>query len=160
MLTVTDDRGNTASGSAVIAVGILVIRDGLTLRIMVPSIHFAPYTSDLFSVSSEDLQQNLETLRSLAAVLNRYPHHEILIEGHAAHDYYVEGARKDREQIEELIPLSAARAEEVRRAMIILGVANDRMRTIGIGGARPIVPHSDRENLWKNRRVEFILERR
>ncbi|MCK4513829.1 MAG: gliding motility-associated C-terminal domain-containing protein, partial [Spirochaetaceae bacterium] len=160
MLTVTDGRGNTASESAVIAVGILVIRDGLTLRIMVPSIHFAPYTSDLFSVSSEDLQQNLGTLRSLAAVLNRYPDHEILIEGHAAHDYYVEGPRKDREQIEELIPLSAARAEEVRRAMIILGVANERMRTIGIGGARPIVPHSDRENLWKNRRVEFILERR
>ncbi|MBU8913041.1 MAG: gliding motility-associated C-terminal domain-containing protein [Spirochaetales bacterium] len=159
-LTVTDDRGNTGSGSAVIAVGILVIRDGLTLRIMVPSIHFAPYTSDLFSVSSEDLQQNLETLRSLAAVLNRYSDHEILIEGHAAHDFYMEGPRKDREQIEELIPLSAARAEEVRQAMIILGVASERMRTIGIGGARPIVPHSDRDNLWKNRRVEFILERR
>lgn len=159
-LTVTDDLGNTGSDSAVIAVGILVIRDGLTLRIMVPSIHFAPYTSDLFSVSSEDLQQNLDTLRSLAAVLNRYPNHEILIEGHAAHDFYVDGPRREREQTEELIPLSAARAEEVRQAMIILGVTAEGMRTIGIGGARPIVPHSDRENLWKNRRVEFILERR
>lgn len=159
-LTVTDDRGNTGSESAVIPVGILVIRDGLVLRIMVPSIHFAPYTADLFAVSPEDLEQNLETLRSLATVLNRYPDREILIEGHAAHDYYLEGPRKEREQREELLPLSAARAEEVRQALIILGVDSERMETIGIGGARPIVPHSDRENLWKNRRVEFILERR
>jgi len=159
-LTVTDENGNVASETAVIAVGILVIRDGLTLRIMIPSIHFAPYTSDLFSVSDEELESNLATLRSLAVVLNRYPDRDILIEGHAAHDYWQEGPRKEREQIEELIPLSAARAEEVRQALIILGVDSDRMSTIGIGGARPIVPHSDRENLWKNRRVEFILERR
>lgn len=29
--------------------------------------------------------------------------------------------------------------------------------TIGYGGNRPIVPHSDLDNRWKNRRVEFIL---
>jgi outer membrane protein OmpA-like peptidoglycan-associated protein/flagellar hook assembly protein FlgD len=159
-LSVTDDRGNVGSSQASALVGILVIRDGLTLRIMVPSIHFAPYTSDLFSVSTEELAKNLDTLRSLATVLNRYSDRQILIEGHAAHDYYQEGLRKEREQREELLPLSAARAEEVRQALIILGVDSGRMRTIGIGGARPVVPHSDRGNLWKNRRVEFILERR
>ena len=159
-LTVTDDRGNSGSDQATIAVGILVVREGLRLRIMVPSIHFAPNTPDLFAVSDADLQKNLETLRNLATVLNRYPDHQILIEGHAAHDYYTEGARKEREQREELLPLSAARAEEVRQALIILGVEKNRMKTEGIGGARPVVPHSDRVNLWKNRRVEFILERR
>jgi outer membrane protein OmpA-like peptidoglycan-associated protein len=159
-LTVTDNRGNVGSDTAPIQVGILVVREGLRLRIMVPSIHFAPNTADLFAVSDSDLQRNLETLRSLATVLNRYPDYEILIEGHAAHDYYYNPVLKEREQREELIPLSAARAEEVRQALIILGVDKNRMRTVGIGGARPVVPHSDRDNLWKNRRVEFILERR
>jgi flagellar motor protein MotB len=30
---------------------------------------------------------------------------------------------------------------------------------VGVGGKDPLVPHSDLENRWKNRRVEFILEK-
>lgn len=159
-LTVTDEFGNRADADAAVAVGILVMREGLLLRIMIPSISFAPYTADLFAIEDEELQRNLETLRSLSEVLKRYPEREILIEGHAAHDTWEEGPAKQREQREELIPLSAARAQEVRQALIILGIEPDRMRTEGVGGARPVVPHADRENIWKNRRVEFILERR
>ena len=159
-LTVTDSRGNIGSAETTVAVGILVMREGLLLRIMIPSISFAPYTADLFAISDLELERNLVTLRNLAEVLKRYPEREILIEGHAAHDNWREGPEKEREQREELVPLSAARAEEVRQALIILGIEPDRMRTVGVGGARPVVPHSDRENIWKNRRVEFILERR
>jgi outer membrane protein OmpA-like peptidoglycan-associated protein len=32
------------------------------------------------------------------------------------------------------------------------------MDTRGVGGSNPVVPHSNREELWKNRRVVFILE--
>ncbi|TFH05896.1 MAG: hypothetical protein E4H09_01245, partial [Spirochaetales bacterium] len=159
-IAVEDEYGNSGDSTTRFPVGILVMREGLLLRIMIPSISFAPYTADLFEISEEQLQTNLETLRNLAEVLKRYPDRSILIEGHAAHDHFEDGPAKDREQRDELVPLSLARAEEVRRALIILGIDKDRMTTVGIGGARPVVPHSDRKNLWKNRRVEFILERR
>ncbi|MCF6336150.1 MAG: hypothetical protein L3J12_10450 [Spirochaetales bacterium] len=38
-----------------------------------------------------------------------------------------------------------------------LGVDPSRMDSKGMGGGNPIVPNSDLENRWKNRRVEFIL---
>jgi outer membrane protein OmpA-like peptidoglycan-associated protein len=156
---VWDVDGNRSEEQHPISVDILVIRDGDRLRINIPSITFAPFTADLFAVELAELEQNLETLRRLAAILERFPDYEILIEGHAAHVYTAEGPAKEREQREVLLPLSRSRAEEVRQALIILGIERDRMRSEGIGGARPVVPHEDQANRWKNRRVEFILER-
>ena len=37
------------------------------------------------------------------------------------------------------------------------GVNSSRLSTVGRGGTQPVVPRSDRNNWWKNRRVEFIL---
>ena len=63
----------------------------------------------------------------------------------------------EREEKEDLIPLSAARADAVRRFLIEKGVARGRLSSVGIGGTKPIAAISDRDNWWKNRRVEFIL---
>ncbi len=156
--SVWDLDENRSEETRVIPVDILVIRDGNRLRINIPSIQFAPFTADLFAVELAELERNLRTLRRLATILDRYPEYQILIEGHAAHVYNDE-PRRQREQLEVLIPLSARRAEEVRQALIILGIRRDRMRARGVGGAEPVVPHVDRENRWKNRRVEFILDR-
>lgn len=158
-VNVIDVNGNEGSATANIAVDILVIREGDKLRIRIASIHFAPNTPNLFLGTEAELRRNLDTLRRLAAILNRYPEHRIVIEGHAAHVYLSSAARMEREQREELLPLSARRAEEVMRALIILGVERARMTPVGYGGSFPVVPHSDLENLWKNRRVEFLLER-
>jgi outer membrane protein OmpA-like peptidoglycan-associated protein len=76
------------------------------------------------------------------------------VEGHAVN---ISGT--EREQREELIPLSTARAETVREALIERGMDADRISIVGRGGSDPIVPHTDLENRWKNRRVEFILIR-
>jgi outer membrane protein OmpA-like peptidoglycan-associated protein len=43
--------------------------------------------------------------------------------------------------------------------LVGLGVERARLSSVGIGGDRPIVPFEDRDNWWKNRRVDFILER-
>lgn len=155
-----DTDGNRSEETRGVGVDILVIREGDRLRINIPSITFAPFTADLFAVELAKLEQNLSTLRRLADILMRFPDYQILIEGHAAHLYTAEGPAKRREQTEVLIPLSSDRAEEVRQALIILGIDRERMRAQGIGGARPVVPHEDQNNRWKNRRVEFILERR
>ncbi len=156
---VEDAEGFVVTEEADIPIDILVMKEGDRYRIRVPSIRFAPYTSDLFDVEQELLNENLQTLRRLAEILKRYPDREITIEGHAVHIYWQPGPRRDREQEDVLIPLSRNRAQEVKEALIILGVERDRMNVVGFGGARPIVPHNDEENRWKNRRVEFILER-
>ncbi len=159
VFTVTDTDGQVSEATTTITTDILVMRDGDKLRIIIPSIQFMPYSSDLFRVEPPRFEQNLETLRRLATILNRFPDRTITIEGHAARQHFRPGAAQDREEREILVPLSNRRAEEVRRSLTILGVDYDRMSTTGYGGRFPIVPHSDRENLWQNRRVEFILER-
>ncbi|MFP4485153.1 MAG: FlgD immunoglobulin-like domain containing protein, partial [Spirochaetaceae bacterium] len=156
---VEDAEGFVVTEEADIPIDILVMKEDDRYRIRVPSIRFAPYTSDLFDVEQNLLDENLETLRRLAEILERYPDREITIEGHAVHIYWEPGSRRDREQEEVLVPLSRNRAQEVKEALIILGIERDRMDVVGFGGARPIVPHNDEENRWKNRRVEFILER-
>lgn len=155
--TVETADGEVLMGETVVSTDILVIVEGDRLRIQISNILFAPFSADLFAGTDEDLAENLDTLRNLARILNRYPDREILVEGHAAHIFLEDPARR-LEQEQTLIPLSRDRAIEVMHALIILGVDRNRMRAVGIGGARPEVPHSDRENLYLNRRVEFWLD--
>lgn len=154
-----DNLKNFHVSGAVITVDVLVLDEGDRLRINIPSIVFAPNTADLFDVTGDMLTRNLDTLRRLAEILNKYPDYKIAIEGHAVQIYWNDSVRGPVEQREVLIPLSRNRASEVRQALTILGVDWNRMTPRGIGGARPVVPHGDTENRWKNRRVEFILER-
>ncbi|MFW5693588.1 MAG: OmpA family protein [Alkalispirochaeta sp.] len=157
-VTVRDDADHEVTEEDTIEVDILVMRDGNRLRIRVSNILFAGNTPDMFLSDEEQLDTNLETLRRLATILNRYPDREIIIEGHAAHIYLEDPARQ-REQDEVLLPLSRSRATEVMQALMILGVDRDRMTIEAYGGDRPVVPHSNREELWRNRRVEFLLQR-
>ena len=158
-LTLRDDEGAVFTESATIVTDILVFREGDDrLRIRVSSIRFAGNSADIFASDDDVLNRNLDTLRRLARMLNRYPDREIIVEGHAAH-IYLENPAMRREQERVLVPLSRSRATEVIQALIILGVDRNRMTVEAYGGARPVVPHADRENLWKNRRVEFLLDR-
>ncbi|MDC7241768.1 MAG: OmpA family protein, partial [Spirochaetales bacterium] len=93
----------------------------------------------------------------LAEVLKKYGSYKILVEGHAVSEYYDNPVRAAREEREELQPLSLSRAAAVRSELRKLGISESRMDVAGKGGTEPIVPHSDLENRWKNRRVEFIL---
>lgn len=157
VFTLEDNLKNTGIATDVIPVDILVIAEGDQFRINIPSIYFAGYTADLFDVSSGEQQRNFETLRRLESILNKYGEYDITIEGHAVQ--LLSGAAAEREQRETLIPLSRQRALEVKQALAILGVDWERMEIRGVGGADPVVPHGDLDNRWKNRRVEFILDR-
>lgn len=157
-VTVWDANGNEGRGATTLPTDILVLRDGDRLRIRVASILFAPNTADLFRGSSDQIDRNLATLRRLAQILNRYPDRVVSVEGHAAHVVTWSAAAMEREHRTELLPLSAGRADEVAKALIILGVDAGRLRTAGFGGAVPVVPHEVAEGRWRNRRVEFVLE--
>ncbi len=157
VFTLEDNLRNRGIATDVVTIDILVIADGDQFRINVPSIYFAGNTADLFGVSREEQDRNFQTLRRLADILNKFGEYSITVEGHAVQLLSGQAAR--REQTNVLIPLSRNRANEVRQALAILGVDWQRMSIMGLGGAEPVVPHSDLENRWKNRRVEFILER-
>jgi outer membrane protein OmpA-like peptidoglycan-associated protein len=55
--------------------------------------------------------------------------------------------------------LSQKRAESIRQALVERGFPAARIKAVGKGNADPVVPYTDKANQWKNRRVEFILEK-
>jgi outer membrane protein OmpA-like peptidoglycan-associated protein/flagellar hook assembly protein FlgD len=156
-LAVSDELGNTAIVNDAIAVDVLVIRDGDKLKIRIASITFPPNSADLALVSGTAAELNARTIVRLGEIFTRNRSYTILIEGHANSVLYSDSEAAAREQREVLLPLSAARAEAVERELVALGVSGGRITTDGVGGANPVVPFSDQQNRWKNRRVEFIL---
>jgi outer membrane protein OmpA-like peptidoglycan-associated protein len=138
-----------------------VIREGDKLKIRIASITFPPNSADLMAVTDvEKAARNDKTLQRLFEIFKKYSAYQIRIEGHANITRYWSEAEAKEENEEELIPLSLARAEAVKQALIKLGLDGSRISVTGLGGSSPIVPFDDEENRWKNRRVEFILIKR
>ncbi len=153
-ITVTDELRNTGTADAVLRTDLFVTEGG---KVIIPNIHFAPNTDDFFYFDEELAAQNIETLQKIAKVLNRNPDYEITVIGHTVMVYWAYPEKGQIEQREVLIPLSIARAREVKKALGVLGVDRYRVETKGMGGTEPVVPHGDLENRWKNRRAEFNL---
>ena len=156
-LSVTDSYGNRAQEYGVIPVDVLVVKEGDQLKIRIANINFKADSAELRTDDPEIKEKNEYVLGRLSEILEKYDSYKIQIEGHAVSVYWADKARAEREEKEELIPLSKARAETVKNYLNQLGIAESRMTTKGMGGSKPIVPHSDLDNRWKNRRVEFIL---
>lgn len=150
--TVTDEIGLTSVVKGYIPIDVLVIRDGDKLKIAVPSIIFRKNAADFDGLEQNVVDRNIKVLTRIAEILNKFPEYKVQVEGHANN---VSGT--EREEKEDLIPLSAARADAVRKFLIEKGVARGRLSSVGIGGTKPIAALSDRDNWWKNRRVEFVL---
>jgi outer membrane protein OmpA-like peptidoglycan-associated protein/flagellar hook assembly protein FlgD len=157
--SLTDALGNVGEHTVILPIDVLVLRDGVNLKIRISSIQFAPNSADFLGFDEEKAARNLRTLTRLAEILRKYASYEIRIEGHAVSVYWDDAARASREETEELAPLSKARADAVKSGLVDLGIPAEQMTTVGMGGTQPLVPHSDLENRWKSRRVEFILIR-
>jgi flagellar hook assembly protein FlgD/outer membrane protein OmpA-like peptidoglycan-associated protein len=157
--TIKDELGNVATVQQVIPVDILVIKDGDKLRVRIPSITFQANTADYVNVEPDKAAKNASTIARLAEIFKKYAKYKIQIEGHANLVNFDNPARAKLEQEQELLPLSKKRADGIRDALIAHGIEAGRVTTVGIGAAVPVVPFSDLDNRWKNRRVEFILER-
>ena len=65
----------------------------------------------------------------------------------------------EKENREELIPLSQARADFVVEELVKRGIDRASLTAEGKGGANPIASRRDRANWWKNRRIEFIIRK-
>ena len=149
-----DVLGNTSSISGRITTDVLVIRDGDILRIQVPSITFRGNAADFLGIPQERMDTNTWVLARIAYILNRFRDHRITVEGHANPVFGTVA-----EEINELQPLSLARAQFVIDNLAGLGVARGRLSPIGRGGTMTLAEPLDPDNNWKNRRVEFLLIR-
>jgi flagellar hook assembly protein FlgD len=147
-----DVLGNASSMEGTIGVDVLVLRDGDNLKIQVPSIVFRANEADFVGLPPEVVENNYRILRRIAEILNKFRDYRVQVEGHAN-----PVTRAASEERTELQPLSERRARATVDFLAGFGVGRNRLSATGMGGTRPVVPYEDRDNWWKNRRVEFIL---
>jgi len=157
-LTVKDIRGLSSTSQGSIGVDVLVIREGNQMRMQVPSIVFGSNTGGFSGLEAETLDRNDYILRRVAEVLDKFNTYKVTVEGHANLTAETEADRRLEHELE-LQPLSEQRANFVVDYLVRLGVDRSRLTAIGVGGARPVSKYEDRANWWKNRRVEFILNK-
>jgi len=153
--TATDALGNTSKTDGRIGIDVLVIREGDRLKIQIPSIQFRPNFADFNDLPKDVVDNNNRIIRRLAQILNQFRDYRVQVEGHANATQPV-GAARDREE-PALKSISEARAKAIVDMLVRNGVARNRLTAVGMGGTKPVVAYEDRDNWWKNRRVEFYL---
>lgn len=163
--TVTDSLGLTSKVRGKISIDILVIRDGNVLKMAVPSIIFRANAADFKTakeapgskVTPEQAANNERVLKRVADILKKFPDYTITVVGHANN---ITGTEEEETGGDiPLVPLSRNRAEFVKSRLEAYGIESSRMTVVGKGGRERIAALKDRENWWKNRRVEFLLNK-
>ena len=164
--TVSDNLGMKSTVRGIIPVDVLVIREGNVLKMAVPSIIFESDSSNFQKannkLSQEQITKNLNTLNRIADILKKFKEYKVEIVGHANKVT----DNPDEETVDNLnqwgralTPLSKERAAEIKAYLIKRGANGSNITTNGLGGTRPVVNPKDKDNNWKNRRVEFILQK-
>lgn len=93
-------------------------------------------------------------LDDIAAIAKRYPEHHVRIEGHS------DNIPISTEQFPSNWELSAVRATTVLRYLIGRGINPHRLTATGYGSLFPLLPNTTDTNRARNRRVEFVLEKK
>lgn len=146
------DEKSTVSETK-IPVGVLVQKsDDGALKILVPSISFDANAATFEKIGAEAIAKNNAILDQIAAILNKYDTYKVSVEGHANNT-----SGTEKEEVNELIPLSQARADSIKAELVKRGISEERIIAVGKGGRYPVT--KDKAEAWKNRRVEFILNK-
>ncbi|MCQ2982083.1 MAG: OmpA family protein [Treponemataceae bacterium] len=168
VFTVTDELGMTSTVEGVISVDVLVIRVGDVLKMQIPSIIFRSDNADFKSknevkngLEPAQIENNERVLKRVAEILNKFKDYNVTIEGHAnsMSGTMLEETTDTAQYGKALQPLSAERAAYVKTRLVEYGVDGNRLQTVGKGGSEPVAAREDKDNNWKNRRVEFILNK-
>lgn len=102
----------------------------------------------LFSTNSSVITENAkQSIRELVKTINKYGQPNVQIQGHTDATGTAEYNKW----------LSDKRASSVKTFAIGLGVAAERIQTMGYGVTKPIAPNNTPEGRAKNRRVEVIV---
>lgn len=166
VFTVTDNLGMTSTVEGKIPVDVLVIRDGNVLKMAVPSIIFESDSANFQKANSKltqaQIDNNMKTLNRISDILKKFKDYKVTIVGHAnkVTDNPLEETEDNlREWGRGLMPLSKERADAIVSYLVKHGVNASALTTEGMGGTKPVVNPKDKDNNWKNRRVEFILQK-
>lgn len=102
----------------------------------------------LFDTGQATLREGAQArLDQLAAVLKNHPERRVMVEG------FTDSVGSSDSNL----MLSRARAEAVRSALVVRGVAPERIDTRGHGEARPLASNSTQAGRQQNRRVEVVF---
>ena len=124
-------------------------------KIITNTIHFDADRATFDRIPLAQQEENRETLDSIARQIKQHGQVTVVIEGYANNV-----TNTEREDREELIPLSTMRAAAILEMLAERGLERSMLSAEGKGGANPLAQWEDRKNWWKNRRVEFIVTRK
>ena len=120
-----------------------------TITLLVPA-------EALFAPGAETLTpQGRATIQNLRDLFLKTREQEISVRGYTDNSALPAGAR-----YHDNWELSALRAVHVLRELINGGIEPVRLTATGFGELNPLAPNDTPENRAKNRRVEFVLQRR
>jgi outer membrane protein OmpA-like peptidoglycan-associated protein len=140
-----------------VPIDLLVTKEGNGYRIDNSRVYFKDFTADYTNVPADLAKQNVIRLDQLAAELKKFPNYKIKIVGHAVMVHWDDAALGKVEQDTVLVPLSKARAEAIKQAVVDRGVNGAMISTEGAGASDPLVPDSEFSNRWRNRRTVIFL---
>lgn len=162
-LTVTLGKADRKRSGVETVEAVAEVKTGLLLEVLVPehewkmvvsSMQFAGGGSNFDGVSPDILAANMETLDDVAQQIKEHPGAKVFVQGYANN---VSGTEK--EDAEELVPLSQARAEFIVEELVKRGISRSTLTAEGKGGADPLADRNDQANWWKNRRIEFLIKK-
>ena len=154
-LKVTDNAGNVSTLRERVPLDVMLIKKDGKYFVMVPNIIFGAYKYTLDSAGPARYNDNMESLKRIVELSERFPDYGLILDAHAL-NIYLNGSREDKEE-EVLYPLTENRAKEVKKALVDMGMDPDRIEMEAFGGQYPFVSVTDRSIRWKNRRVEFAV---
>ncbi|HPR36723.1 MAG TPA: OmpA family protein [Spirochaetota bacterium] len=139
-----DTAGNVSEkATGRISVDVLVVVTERGLKIRISNIEFAFGSSAL-------RKRGTVVLDRVYQILEKYSSYDIVIEGHT----------DDIGGEEYNLTLSEKRALAVRDYLVRKGTAPERLKYVGMGESLPFYPNTNDENRRRNRRVEFLLNRK
>jgi len=155
---VNDVAGNTATGNETLTVGFLTEERFGMSRIAVQDIIFEGFTARYTGWDRSITERNEESLDTIARAMEMFPETFIEVHGHAVSLLYENDRLAAQEQEQTLLPLSRERAQVIRQALVDRGVDPERIAIESWGAERPIIPFSNQNDRFENRRVEFYLD--
>ena len=162
-LAVTPSRTDRLRTKELTASTDITITTGLLLEVIVPehewkmvvnAMQFAGGGATFDGLDEATLATNNETLDEVAQQIKEHPGANVFVQGYANN---VSGTEKENR--EELIPLSQERADFIVEQLVNRGIERETLTAEGKGGANPIASRRDRANWWKNRRIEFLIKK-
>ena len=110
-------------------------------RIVTNNIHFE-------TGSAEIIPRSYAEIKRIADVMKAFPDKKFNVEGHT------DNVGDDASNLD----LSNRRAQAVKKALVDMGIGEDRLMAVGFGEAVPLEDNSTPEGRAMNRRVEFIVQ--